>query len=139
MSISTFNQVYFAIKIHFYYVFIAELAKTNPKFIAKDGQLTIGSGQVVIPESQCVKPESQNKPRRSKLDILQDILGEEKDPVCLMCQALNIEERTREALDMNLARKCQSLEPLRKFDGGFFDNIGRRSSGRWKKIQQQSN
>ncbi|CAG2220695.1 BCAP [Mytilus edulis] len=107
----------------------AELAKTNPKFIAKDGQLTIGSGQVVIPESQCVKPESQNKPTRSKLDILQDILGEEKDPVCLMCQALNIEERTREALDMNLARKCQSLEPLRKFDGGLFDNIGRRSSG----------
>ncbi|XP_063444207.1 uncharacterized protein LOC134724844 isoform X1 [Mytilus trossulus] len=107
----------------------AELAKTNPKFIAKDGQLTIGSGQVVIPESQCVKPDSQNKTTRSKLDILQDILGEEKDPVCLMCQALNIEERTREALDMNLARKCQSLEPLRKFDGGFFDNIGRRSSG----------
>ncbi|XP_071131612.1 uncharacterized protein [Mytilus edulis] len=107
----------------------AELAKTNPKFIAKDGQLTIGSGQVVIPESQCVKPESQNKPTRSKLDILQEILGEEKDPVCLMCQALNIEERSREALDMNLARKCQSLEPLRKFDGGFFDNIGRRSSG----------
>ncbi|XP_052071422.1 uncharacterized protein LOC127709810 isoform X2 [Mytilus californianus] len=106
-----------------------DIAKTNPKFIAKDGQLTIGTGQVVIPQSQCVKPESQDKITRSKLDILQEILGEEKDPVCLMCQALNIEERTREALDMNLAKKCQSLEPLRKFDGGFFDNIGRRSSG----------
>lgn len=98
------------------------------QFTAKDGELTIGTGVINIPNNKKtdVDPKESNI---SKLDKLQEILGEENNPICLMCKALNLSENSTEALDTNLAKKCHCLEPLRRFEGMFCET-NRKSIGK---------
>ena len=102
------------------------------QFTAKDGELTIGTGVINIPNNKKtdVDPKESN---RSKLDKLQEILGEENNPICLMCKALNLSENSTEALDTNLAKKCHCLEPLRRFEGMFCET-NRKSIGHSNEI-----
>lgn len=95
-------------------------------FVAKDGSVTIGTGVVNL---QTVQSHGAEHNHLSRLETLRQILGEEEDPLCLMCQALNIQEKTKQALDQNLANKCRSLDVLRKFGESFFENIPATSSG----------